>query len=151
MISCVAWLSGKLATVDALVHTNSNPPAKRRHGGPGSRRDCVGESRNPMEQIHRTHDFPIVSSSAASRIIDQSVQDSFVHAPAPSTRLNPPSTIQTSFPSSAANTTNSKRSIHSSLGYRRKAAGLVVQIKDNVKTTRRLFSSGTGVSRATRQ
>ena len=67
-----------------------------------------------------------------------------------SARLNLSSAAKTSASSSAANTTNSKRSIYSSLGYRQQAADLMAQIKSDMKTTRRLFSNDTEVSHVTR-
>ncbi|KAF9778564.1 hypothetical protein BJ322DRAFT_1091258 [Thelephora terrestris] len=117
---------------------------------PNSRRDYVGESKNLMEQIRQARDFSTISTNAPSRVIDRSAEESMAHTPAPSRRLRPPSFMQASAPSSATNTVNSKRSIYSSLGYRQEAADLMAQIKSDITTTRRLFSSDTELSHVTR-
>jgi hypothetical protein len=135
------------------------PPTPVPPERPNSRRDYVGESKNLMEKFAKRATFqpfqamvPVASSTSPPRRIlfapprpQVSVISSGNNKSLPSfQRVLTSLLIFTHLPyRQLQHSTNSKRSIYSSLGYRQQAADLMAQIKSDMKTTRRLFSSDT--------
>ncbi|KDQ62247.1 hypothetical protein JAAARDRAFT_170487 [Jaapia argillacea MUCL 33604] len=128
---------------------------------PVLRRDYVSESKSLMEQIKQARDFSTVSTVMSA------------HSPAPTSASRPadrsssltpsgarvPSYLERSRPASlqipqlvgqdvsgSGTDESSKRSGYSSLGYRKQAADLMAQIRNDMKSSRRILSGDTIVS-----
>ncbi|KAL4249278.1 Cell Division and Infection-Related Protein [Abortiporus biennis] len=121
----------------------------------GPPRDYVGESKNLMDKIRQTRDFSTISTNPtqtpASAKVDSSHEQpdrNLQRIP----RLNIPAAVTANSSrdiSTAWTAASSKPSTYSSLAYREQAANLMALIRNDVKSTKRLFSADTEASRIT--
>ncbi|KAH8077035.1 hypothetical protein BXZ70DRAFT_709242 [Cristinia sonorae] len=125
--------------------------------------DYVGESRNLMEKIRQNRDFSTVSTTASglsphARKPSDSPAESAGNRSmmrSSSQRLRVPSArygdLSATKSQSSGGTTNSKQSNYSSLAYREQAANLMAQIRNDMKGSKRLFSTDTETSHVSQQ
>ncbi|KAI8971132.1 hypothetical protein BD414DRAFT_426656 [Trametes punicea] len=120
---------------------------------PLSRKDYVGESRNLMEQIRKARDFSTVSTVATARSPAEDREESPENPekeqepplPRPSF-LAVPDNGSSRGPSPPGTMSSGKQSAYSSLGYRQQGLSLMAQIRNDMKGSKRLFSTDTEAS-----
>ncbi|KAI0345679.1 hypothetical protein BDW22DRAFT_1353259 [Trametopsis cervina] len=113
---------------------------------PQDRKDYVGESKSLMDKIRQARDFSTISTHTSANTphsSDKRTQLASSQAEAAHNRvsyLNVPAGDNTKEGSSAWNTASSKRSMFSSVQFREQAADLMAQIRNDVRSHKRLFS-----------
>ncbi|TDL23216.1 hypothetical protein BD410DRAFT_747256 [Rickenella mellea] len=124
------------------------PPSETGGDDPPKRRDYVGEARSFMQQIKlKARDASVVSAvpeddGPEQLVVPSSLDDNrFLQLPEPYPR--PPSSASTTTIAGSANGTDGSHSKYSSLAYRRQAADLMAQIKQDMKKSKRIFSDQT--------